>query len=119
MLQSRRIAFDKFKNINSRKAVQDLTESEVGDFIFRPSTRSDNNITLTWKFWKKNIVHIDIQEEEKPPGATIGAKLKIGEEDFGNLREIVERYIIPCNRLLRECVKHPKFFDSEDYECLA
>jgi hypothetical protein len=58
--QARRIAFEKFKNVSSRRAALELNESEVGDFIFRPSTRSENNITLTWKFWRKTLVHIDI-----------------------------------------------------------
>lgn len=58
----RRIAHEKFKNISSRRAIAELTESETGDFVFRPSTRSENSITLTWKFWKKNFVHIDIVE---------------------------------------------------------
>jgi hypothetical protein len=58
----RRIAFEKFKNISSRKAALELLQGEVGDFVFRPSTRSEHNITLTWKFWKrpKDLVHIDI-----------------------------------------------------------
>lgn len=64
-------------------------------------------------------MHIDIQEEQKPPGASIGNKLRIGDEDYSNLREIVERYIIPCNRMLREVTKHSKFADVEDYDTLT
>jgi len=58
----RRIAHEKFKNISSRRALAELNESEVGDYVFRPSTRSENSITLTWKFFKKHFVHIDITE---------------------------------------------------------
>jgi len=61
----RRIAHEKFKNISSKKALADLESADVGDFVFRPSTRSGNHITLTWKFWKKCFVHIDIQENDK------------------------------------------------------
>jgi len=49
----RRIAHEKFKNISSKRAQAELAEAEVGDFVFRPSTRSEDNITLTWKFWAK------------------------------------------------------------------
>lgn len=117
--QARRIAFEKFKNVSSRRAALELHESEVGDFIFRPSTRSENAITLTWKFWRKHLVHIDIQEMEKAPGAVIGSKLMISQETFDNLREIVERYIIPCNRLLREVTNHQKFTDADTFEELS
>lgn len=88
----------------------------MGDFVFRPSTRSENSITLTWKFYKKHFVHIDIEEQEKAPGAAIGNRLLISNDTFENLREIVERYIIPCNRFVREVVNHPKFSDADSWE---
>jgi transcription elongation factor SPT6 len=82
----------------------------VGEFLFRPSSKGTNNITLTWKFYNGgNIVHIDIQEHEKAPGATIGSKLQVGHEFFDNLQEIVERYIHPVNRLVYEAINHVKF----------
>jgi len=67
----RRIAHEKFKNISSRRALAELHEADVGDFVFRPSTRDDNHITLTWKFWKKHFVHIDIAEHDKHPGSAL------------------------------------------------
>lgn len=76
----RRIAHEKFKNISSRRALAELGDSEVGDYVFRPSTRSENNITLTWKFFKKHFVHIDIIEQEKPQGSAIGKKLLISND---------------------------------------
>jgi transcription elongation factor SPT6 len=83
--------------------------------VFRPSTRSENSITLTWKFFKKHFVHIDILEQEKPQGAAIGKRLLISNDSFENLREIIERYIIPCNRLVREVTSHTKFLDAESF----
>jgi hypothetical protein len=53
--------------------------------MFRPSSKGENNITLTWKFYTGNIVHIDIQEHEKPVGASIGSKLTISDEVYDNL----------------------------------
>ena len=61
----RRIAHEKFKNISSRRAISELNLLETGDFFFRPSTRSEDRITLTWKFWKNHYVHIDIIERDK------------------------------------------------------
>jgi hypothetical protein len=52
------------------------------------------------------------------PGAAIGQTLMISQERYENLREIVERYIIPCNRLVREVVQSPKWSDCEKWEDL-
>ena len=108
--QPRRINHPKFKNINSQKAIEQLTKLDVGEFMFRPSSRGTNNITLSWKFYDGNIVHIDIAEHDKAPGASIGAKLQISREDlFDNLQEICERYVMPCNKFLSEATNHLKF----------
>lgn len=56
----RRINHPKFKNINSLKAAELLKDLEFGEFVFRPSSKGPDNITLTWKFFTNNIVHIDI-----------------------------------------------------------
>jgi len=115
----RRIAHEKFKNISSRRAISELNLLETGDFFFRPSTRSEDRITLTWKFWKNHFVHIDIIERDKQAGAAIGSTLIISNDYyFESLREIVERYIIPCNRLVREVVGHQKFSDAKTFEDL-
>ena len=110
----RRIAHPKFQNINSQTAEKMLKAADTGEYVFRPSSRGQNNITLTWKFYANNIVHIDIVEYDKPIGASIGTRLNIGDEMFDNLQEIIERYIFPCNKHLSGAVEHPKFkaFDS-------
>ncbi len=114
----RRIAHEKFKNISSKRALAELEGADVGDFVFRPSTRSQDHITLTWKFWKKHFVHIDIAEHEKHPGAPIVSRLVIRSDHFENLKEIVERYIIPCNRLVRDVTTYSKWSDLDRWEDL-
>jgi hypothetical protein len=76
---------------------------DIGEFIFRPSPKGENNLTLTWKFYTNNYVHIDIREHEKAVGASIGSKLEMCEEFFDNLQEIIERYITPCHMKFRNC----------------
>lgn len=74
---------------------------------------------MTWKFWHSNIVHIDINEHDKAIGANIGSKLSISREEFfENLQEIVERYISPCNKLMREAAGHAKYTQCETSEDL-
>lgn len=88
-------------------------KGEIGDYVFRPSSQGPNNLTLTWLFYTNCFVHIDIRETEKALGASVGSKLTIGEDDFENIQEIVERYIQPCNKALREAVNHPKFMNCQ------
>jgi hypothetical protein len=65
------------------------------------------------------LMHIGIQEVDKKQGAPIGSRLLISNDSFDTLREIVERHIIPCNRLLREVTSHAKFCEGvESYEDL-
>jgi choline kinase len=42
----------------------------------------------------------------------------ISNEQYDNLREIVERYIIPCNRLVREVTTSAKWSDCDKWEDL-
>jgi len=64
------------------------------------------------------LVHININEHEKPIGASIGSKLTINDEIFENLQEIIDRYIMPCNRHVREACNNPKFIVCESTEDL-
>jgi hypothetical protein len=52
-----------------------LQKEENGEFYFRPSSKGSGNLSLTWKFYDNNIVHIDIKEHEKAPGSSIGKRL--------------------------------------------
>mmetsp|Transcript_17932 Transcript_17932/g.12915 ORF Transcript_17932/g.12915 Transcript_17932/m.12915 type:complete len:198 (+) Transcript_17932:1633-2226(+) len=108
--QVRKIFHPKFKNMTSAQAISELKKrADVGEFIFRPSSQGPDHITLTWLFYKGCVIHIDITEHDKHPTAQIGSLLKIGEEEFENLNEIIERYIIPTNKALSEVLAHPKF----------
>ena len=66
--------------MSSTLALQSLKKEDNGEFYFRPSSRGVDNLTLTWKFFENNIVHIDIKETEN-----IGSKLWINEDSFDNL----------------------------------
>ena len=63
-------------------------------------------------------MHIDILEHEKPVGATIGSKLTISDEVFENIPEIIDRYIMACNRHVKEAMNNPKFLNFENQEDL-
>jgi transcription elongation factor SPT6 len=90
-----------------------LRNKEIGECIFRPSSMGNNNITLSYKFYKQIICHLDITEEDKLPGENIGKKLKISNEVYSSLDEIFKRYVIPCAQLIKESIKNRKFIHCD------
>jgi transcription elongation factor SPT6 len=112
----RSINHPQFRNVTFQLAIEHLRNREIGSFIFRPSSQGINNITLTWKFCNHVYSHIDILEEDKIPGSSIGSKLRIGNETYSSLQEIAERYVKPCERLIKDAMNNRKFFTCESVE---
>lgn len=71
----RGIMHQHFKNMTYMKAVAFLTkndseipvEKQLNNFVFRPSSSGPDHLTLTWRFFRRNIVHLDIEENRKKP----------------------------------------------------
>lgn len=83
------------------KEAEKLMETmEQGDVIFRPSSKGDDRLTVTWKVAENVYQHIDIKEEGKINSFSLGTSLWIGNEEYEDLDEIMARFINPVNRLL-------------------
>lgn len=106
--QNRRIRHNKFSNSNCTLALKTLNRAANGDFMFRPS-RHENRLTLTWKFWDNCYVHIDVEEHNRGPTDVIGRTLSMQGQPYEGLTDIQERFILPCNKLVRDMVDSPKF----------
>ena len=111
--QPRNIKHDKFRNITYIECCNLLKNRDIGDCYFRPSSMGNNNLTLSYKFYKQIICHLDVSEEDKHQGDNIGHKLKIGNEIYSSLDEIVKRYVYPCAQLIKESIKSRKFVHCE------
>ena len=111
--QPRNIKNDKFKNISYTDCCNYLRNKDIGECIFRPSSIGNNNLTLSYKFYKQIICHLDIIEEDKLPGENIGKKLRISNEIYSSLDEIIKRYVFPCSQLIKESIKNRKFIHSD------
>ena len=107
--QPRNIKFEKFKNISYTDCCNYLKNKDIGECVFRPSSMGKNNLTLSYKFYKQIICHLDIIEEDKLPGEIISKKLRISSEVYSSLDEILKRYVIPCAQLIKESIKNRKF----------
>ncbi|GLT93409.1 hypothetical protein SLE2022_112030 [Rubroshorea leprosula] len=104
----------KFKNMSLDQAVEFLSDKDVGDSLFRPSSRGPSHLTLTLKVFEKLYVHKDIIEGGKDQKNLtsllhLGTILKIGEDTFGNLDEVMDQYVDPIIKHLKEMLSFQKF----------
>ena len=111
--QPRNIKYEKFKNMSYTDCCNYLKNKDIGECVFRPSSIGNKNLTLSYKFYKQIICHLDIVEDEKLPGENIGKKLKISSETYSSLEEILKRYVVPCAQLIKESIKNRKFIQCD------
>ena len=112
--QPRAIKHTHFQNLTYLKTIEFLRNKEIGDFVYRPSSKGCNYLTLSWKFNHNSYSHIEIEEIEKTAGNSLGSKLRVENEIYTCLNEITEKYIRPCEILVISALKNRKFmaFDS-------
>jgi transcription elongation factor SPT6 len=101
----------RYKNVSLPTACEDLAKQEIGDCIFRPSSKGQDHLTCTFKFYDFVFAHLDVIEEGKPAVNMLGTRFRINTDTYDSLQEILERYINPVAKLTREALGHPKFKD--------
>ncbi|GJR37279.1 transcription elongation factor SPT6 [Tanacetum coccineum] len=111
--KSRMIVHPRFQNITADEAMEMLSDKEPGESIIRPSSRGTSYLTLTLKIYKDVYAHKDIIEdgkENKGPGMLrLGKTLKIGEDVFEDLDEVMDRYVDPLVTHLKKMLEYRKF----------
>ncbi|GMS90041.1 hypothetical protein PENTCL1PPCAC_12216, partial [Pristionchus entomophagus] len=111
------ISHPNFHNVTYKDAERMLSKLEQGDAIIRPSSKSANNLTVTWKVSDGIYCHVDVQEQEKINQFTLGKKLVIGGvEEFEDLEEILSRYIQPMASYCREALNHRYALENSQSE---
>lgn len=109
----RRINHPHFKNISLYSAQQYLNNRQTGEFIIRPSSKGQDVLNVTWKFWEGVIMHLEVKEGFKTNEQSISNQLYISKEEFQSLDEIVENYLTPCNQLMELASQHRKFKNGD------
>lgn len=109
----RKINHPKFKNISIAVAMGLLSDRSVGEYVIRPSSKGTDHLNITWKFYDKVIVHLDVREGPKNPVTLMANKFYIGKEQFESLDEIIEKYINRCNQYMKAISSHQKFKKGE------
>ncbi len=107
-----------FANTDAKGAEEKLKREGhgAGSVLFRPSSSSHDQLTITWQFQEGVFKHIHVKEEGKAITGLnkISDKLFIMEDDMENHRfydidEIHASYIEKLNELVQEMVKFHKF----------
>ncbi|KAJ0797991.1 putative tex-like protein, HTH domain superfamily [Helianthus annuus] len=115
--KSRMIVHPRFSNITADEAMQMLADKEPGDVIIRPSSRGPSFLTLTLKIYDGVYAHKDITEggkENKDVTSMLrlGKTLKIGDDVFDDLDEVMDRYVDPLVAHLKAMLAYRKFRDG-------
>ncbi|XP_058105794.1 transcription elongation factor SPT6 homolog [Magnolia sinica] len=110
----RMIAHRNFKNWTTDEAVQFLSDKDAGESIIRPSSRGPSYLTLTLKIYDGVYAHKDIVEGGKDHKditslLRLGKTLKIDDETFEDLDEVVDRYVDPLVTNLKAMLQYRKF----------
>ncbi|KAK8480758.1 hypothetical protein V6N13_092320 [Hibiscus sabdariffa] len=110
----RMIVHPRFQNITADEAMEYLSDKDPGESIFRPSSRGPSFLTLTLKVYDGIYAHKDIVEGGKEHKditslLRIGKTLKIGEDTFEDLDEVMDRYIDPLVSHLKALLSYRKF----------
>lgn len=108
------IAHPAFRNISYAGAIKELKNASQGDVIVRPSSKSSDHLTATWKVTDDIYQHIDIREVGKDNSFSIGSSLFIGNEEFEDIEEIISRYISPMAGYARDLITFKYYKASLD-----
>lgn len=106
------IVHPSFHNIGYQQAETMLAEMEQGEAIFRPSSKGENHLTLTWKVAEGVTQHVDIVEEGKDNAFSLGHQLFINREAYEDLDEIIARYVSSMASYARDIINYKYYKDG-------
>jgi len=106
--------FRNAKNDEVNSELKSAGEAMVGEALIRPSSKNADSLALHWMLRPGVIRVIEIFEEDKDTDASIGNILKIKDETYGSIDEILGRYISPMNDKIEELVNHRKFLNRPE-----
>ncbi|KAK6928905.1 Spt6, SH2 domain [Dillenia turbinata] len=110
----RMIVHPRFQNVTADEAMESLSDKDPGESIIRPSSKGPSFLTLTLKVYDGVYAHKDIAEGGKDHKditslLRLGKTLKIGEDTFEDLDEVMDRYVDPLVTHLKAMLSYRKF----------
>lgn len=109
-------AFRNAKHDEVDRELREAGEAMVGEALIRPSSKSSDCLAVHWVVKKDSIKMIEVQEEDKDTEASIGRKLKIKDQVYESIDELLGRHISPMNDHVERLIEHRKFVDMAEDE---
>ena len=104
-----------FRNARHDEVDRELKGGGIGDALIRPSSKQADALVLHWHIRLGVVKVMEVTEEDKDNDASIGRSLKIKNEVYGSIDELLSRYIMPMNERVQDLINHRKFLNlSED-----
>ena len=107
-----------FRNAQQAEVDKEIREggaAMVGEALIRPSSKQSDSLAIHWVVKEGSVKVIEVLEEDKETDAAIGNTLKIKDETYGSIDELLGRYVEPMNDFVDELQNHRKFSKlSED-----
>lgn len=98
-----------FRPFNHRQAEEYLATRQRGDLVIRPSSHGYDHIAITWKVDEDVYQHVDVVEIKNKNDPNAPARLKIGNQIFEDLDELIVTYVEAVARKVEEIMAHPKY----------
>ncbi|CAD5223704.1 unnamed protein product [Bursaphelenchus okinawaensis] len=105
------ISHQAFHNVTHADAERMLKTMNQGEAIIRPSSKSMNHLTVTWKVAEGVYQHVNIEESKKKHYFNLGKVLTINGESYEDLDEILARFVTPMAEYAREVLNHKYALD--------
>lgn len=109
-------AFRNARNDEVNKELKEGGAAMVGEALIRPSSKAADSLAIHWVVREGCIKVIEVTEEDKDTDASVGNVLKVKDETYGSIDELMGRYIAPMNDYVEELINHRKFVDLPEDE---
>ena len=101
-------AFRNASNDEISKELKDGDEGMIGEALVRPSSKNSDSLAVHWLVRPGAIKVVEVVEEDKDNDASVGNTLKIKDEAYGSIDELLARFIAPMNDCVEELTSHRK-----------
>ncbi|PAV58988.1 hypothetical protein WR25_12833 [Diploscapter pachys] len=105
-----------FFNVGYADAERMLAKMDPGEAIIRPSSKSADKLTITWKVADGVLNNVEVDELEKDNVFSRGRRFRIGSEDFEDFDEMLTRYIQPMATYANEVMTHKCYLQDHYFE---
>lgn len=108
-----------FRNAKHDEVDRELRESgdaAVGEALIRPSSQNCDSLAVHWVVRPGSIKIIEVVEEDKDADTSVGNRLRIKNEVYESIDELLGRYVAPMNDRVEEIQHHRKFKDLHEDE---